>query len=186
MAKLIYVTTASLDGYVTDKEGRFDWAFPDEEVHSFVNDILRPVGTYLFGRRMYETMAVWDLLSTQPDQPPFVLDFANIWAVTDKIVFSKTLEKVSSPRARIERRFDPDAVRRLKAESGHDMTVGGPGLAGQAIKAGLVDEYHVITVPILVGGGLRSFSEGVLVGLDLVGERRFGNGMVYLHYRGKK
>ncbi len=185
MANLFYVTTVSLDGYAADKDGRLDWAAPDEEVHSFVNDLLRPIGTHLFGRRMYETMAVWDVLSTQPDQPPFVRDFATIWAVTDKIVFSKTLKSVASPGARIERIFDPDAVRRLKAESGHDMTIGGADLAGQAIKAGLVDEYHMIVAPCLLGGGKRAFSEGVFAGLDLAGERRFDNGTVYLHYRTK-
>ena len=153
MAKLIYSAISSLDGYVADEDGNFDWAAPDEDVHRFVNDLERPVGTYLYGRRMYEVMVYWETAHTLADQPPFIQDFAELWQAADKIVYSKTLEKVSSARTRIERRFDPEAVRQLKARTGRDLTVGGPDLAAQAIKAGLVDEYHLFVAPIVVGGG---------------------------------
>jgi dihydrofolate reductase len=183
MAKLIYSAITSLDGYVADEDGNFDWAAPDEEVHSFVNDLERPVGTYLYGRRMYEVMVFWERTHTLPDQPPFVQDFAQIWQAADKIVYSTTLEKVSSARTRIERAFDPDAVRQMKASARRDITVGGPDLAGQAINAGLVDECHLFVAPVVVGGGKQSFPNDVRLELDLVDERRFGNGVVYLRYR---
>jgi dihydrofolate reductase len=185
MAKLIYSAIASLDGYVADEHGRFDWAAPDEEVHTFVNDLERPVGTYLYGRRMYEVMVGWETALTRANQPPFRQDFAKIWQAADKIVYSKTLGKVSSARTRIERDFDPEAVRQMKAKAGRDLTVGGPDLAGQAIKAGLVDEYHLIITPIMVGGGKRSLPNNVRLRLELLDERRFGNGMVHLHYRAR-
>ena len=153
MAKLIYSSITSLDGYVADEDGNFDWAAPHEEVHIFVNDLERPVGTYLHGRRMYEVMAYWETAHTLADQPPFMQDFAEIWQAADKIVYSKTLETVSSARTRIERDFNPEAVQRMKATAGHDMTVGGPELAAQAIEAGLVDEFHLFVAPIVVGGG---------------------------------
>jgi dihydrofolate reductase len=183
MAKLIYSAITSLDGYVADEDGNFDWAAPDEEVHAFVNDLERPVGTYLYGRRMYEVMVAWETAETLADQPPVVQDFAEIWQAADKIVYSKTLETVSSARTRVERDFDPEAVGQMKALAGRDITVGGPDLAAQAIKAGLVDEWHLFLSPIVVGGGKRSLPDDVRVKLELLDERRFGNGMVYLDYR---
>lgn len=183
MAMLIYSAITSLDGYVADEDGKFDWAAPDEEVHIFVNDLERPVGTYLYGRRMYEVMVAWETVHTLADQPPFVHDFAKIWQAAEKVVFSKTLETVSSARTRIERAFDPDAVRQMKATARRDITVGGPDLAAQAIRAGLVDELRRFVVPIVVGGGKQSLPNNVRVKLELLDERRFGNGMVYLRYR---
>ncbi len=185
MAKLIYSAITSLDGYVADEDGNFDWAAPDEDVHRFVNDLERPVGTYLYGRRMYEVMVYWETAHTLADQPPFIQDFAELWQAADKIVYSKTLEKVSSARTRIERRFDPEAVRQLKARTGRDLTVGGPDLAAQAIKAGLVDEFHLFLTPVVVGGGKQSLPDDVRLELELLDERRFGNGVVYLHYRNR-
>ena len=185
MAKLIYTAITSLDGYVADEDGNFDWAEPDEEVHSFVNDLERPVGTYLYGRRMYEVMVYWQTAHTLADQPAFIQDFAQIWQAADKIVYSTTLETVSSARTRIERDFDPEAVRQLKESAGRDITVGGPDLAAQAIKAGLVDEYHLFLAPIVVGGGKQSLPDNVRLTLELVDERRFGNGTVHLRYRSR-
>jgi dihydrofolate reductase len=185
MAKLIYSAITSLDGYVADENGNFDWAAPDEEVHRFVNDLERPIGTYLYGRRIYETMVYWETAHTLPDQPPFIQDFAGIWQAADKIVYSKTLDTPSSARTRIERDFDPDAVRRMKASAERDISVGGPDLAAQAIKAGLVDEYHLFLTPIIVGGGKQSLPDNVRLELELLDERRFGNGVVHLHYRAK-
>ena len=185
MAKLIYTAIASLDGYIEDAEGNFDWAAPDEEVHAFVNDLERPVGTHLYGRRLYETMVYWESLPDLAEQPPFVQDFAEIWQAADKIVYSRTLQAVSSARTRIEREFDPEAVRQLKAAADRDLTIGGAELAGQAIEAGLVDEYHLFLMPVLVGGGKQALPAGnVRVDLELIDERRFRNGTVYLHYRG--
>jgi dihydrofolate reductase len=185
MAKLIYSTITSLDGYVADEDGNFDWAAPDEEVHSFVNDLERPVGTYLYGRRMYDVMVFWETAYTLADQPPVVQDFADIWQAADKIVYSKTLEAVSSARTRIERDFDPEAVRQMKASAERDITVGGPGLAAQAIKAGLVDEFQLFLTPVVVGGGKQSLPSGIRLELELLGERRFANGVVHLHYRNR-
>jgi dihydrofolate reductase len=185
MANLIYSAITSLDGYVADEDGNFDWAAPDEEVHSFVNELERQVGTYLYGRRIYETMVYWETAHTLPDQPPVVEDFAQIWQAADKIVYSRTLETVSSARTRIERDFDPEAVGQLKASAGRDISVGGPDLAAQAIKAGLVDEYHLFLTPIVVGGGKPSLPDQVRVKLELLDERRFGSGVVHLHYRTK-
>jgi dihydrofolate reductase len=182
VARLIYAAITSLDGYIEDAEGKFDWAAPDEEVHTFVNDLERPVGTYLYGRRMYETMAYWENPPDLAEQPPFVQDFAQIWQAADKIVYSKTLPTPSSAKTRIEREFDSEAVRRLKATATRDLTVGGPELAAQAIEAGLVDEYHLFLVPVVVGGGKRSLPADVRTNLELLDERRFGNGTVYLHY----
>jgi dihydrofolate reductase len=183
MARLIYSAITSLDGYVADEEGNFDWAAPDEEVHTFVNDLERPVGTYLYGRRMYEVMVFWETAHTLAGQPPFVRDFAEIWRAADKIVYSRTLETVSSARTRIERDFDPEAVRQMKRTAGSDITVGGPDLAAQAIKAGLVDELQLIVAPVVVGGGKQSLPDDVLWRLELLDVRRFGSGMVHLHYR---
>jgi dihydrofolate reductase len=182
MAKLIYSAITSLDGYVADEQGKFDWSAPDEEVHSFVNDLARPIGTYLYGRRMYEVLRYWETAHTIPNQPPVLLDFAEIWQAADKIVYSKTLETVSSGRTRIERDFDPEAVRQLKASAAQDLTVGGPDLAAQAIAAGLVDEYQLFVTPVVVGGGKQSLPDDVRVKLELRDERRFGNGVVHLRY----
>jgi dihydrofolate reductase len=183
VANLIYSAITSLDGYVADEDGNFDWAAPDEEVHTFVNDLERPVGTYLYGRRMYEVMVAWETAHTLADQRPVMQDFAEIWQAADKIVYSKTLETVSSVRTRIERAFDPEAVRQMKASAGRDITVGGPNLAAQAIKAGLVDECHLFIAPIAVGGGKQALPNSVRVKLELLDERRFGSGVVHLHYR---
>jgi dihydrofolate reductase len=183
VAKLIYATIASLDGYVADEDGKFDWAMPDEEVHAFVNDLERPIGTHLYGRRLYDVMAGWETMHTLPDQTPLALDFAAIWQAAEKVVYSRTLETVSTARTRIERDFDPEAVRQMKAEADRDITIGGATLAGEAIKAGLVDELHVIASPIVVGGGTRSLPDGVRWELELLDERRFANGVVHLHYR---
>lgn len=182
MGKLIYSAITSLDGYVEDEGGTFDWAAPDEEVHAFVNDLERPIGTYLYGRRMYETLMVWETMGTG-DEPPVIRDYAQIWQAAEKIVYSRTLETVSSARTRVERDFDPDAVRRLKKASRSDISIGGPELAGQAIKAGLVDECHLFLAPIVVGGGKRVLPNDARIPLELVGERRFRNGAVHLHYR---
>jgi dihydrofolate reductase len=183
MAKLIYSTITSLDGYIEDADGNFDWAAPDEEVHSFVNDLERPVGTYLYGRRMYETMVYWEDAQALASQPPFIRDFGEIWRAADKVVYSKTLETASSTKTRIERDFNPEAIRQLKASAAHDITVGGPHLAAQAIRAGLVDECHLFLAPIVVGGGKRSLPSDVRLQLELLDERRFGNGTVHLRYR---
>jgi dihydrofolate reductase len=185
MAKLIYSAIASADGYVEDATGSFDWAAPDEELHSFVNDLERPVRTYLYGRRMYETMLYWETAHTVPGQPPSVREFTGIWQAADKIVFSTTLESVSSARTRIERNFDPGLIRQLKPSTEHDMTVGGADLAGQAIKAGLVDELQLFLVPIVVGGGKRALPSGLRSDLELLDTRRFASGAVYLRYRPK-
>ena len=182
MAKLIYSAITSLDGYIADEDGNFDWAEPDEEVHTFVNDLERPVGTYLYGRRLYEVMLAWETMDLA-DQPPFIQDFADIWRAADKIVYSKTLETVASSRTRIERDFDPEAVRRMKATARRDLTVGGAELAAHAFKAGLVDECHLFLAPIGVGGGTQSLPDDVRLELELLDERRFGNGMVHLRYR---
>jgi dihydrofolate reductase len=182
MGKLIYSMITSVDGYVSDPEGNFGWGAPEEESHEFVNEISRSIGTYLYGRRMYETMVYWETAHTEPDQSSFIVEYARTWQATDKIVYSTTLERVSSERTRIERSFDPDAVRKLKAESDLDLTVDGPHLAAQAIRAGLVDEYQLIVGPAIVGGGNRFFPDGVRVDLELQDERRFNNGVVYLRY----
>jgi len=183
MAKLIYAAIASLDGYVEDEDGRFDWAAPDDEVHAFVNDLERPIGTYLYGRRMYETMVFWETVSTEADEPAVFWNYARIWRAAEKIVYSRALQTVSSARTRLEREFDPDAVRRLKQSSGADITVGGAELAGQAIRAGLVDECHLFLCPIVVGGGKRALPDNVRAQLQLLDERRFRNGVVHLRYR---
>jgi dihydrofolate reductase len=182
MAKLIYSAITSLDGYIADEDGNFDWAAPDEEVHTFVNDLERPVGTYLYGRRMYEVMVAWETMHTLADQSPVMLDFAEIWQAADKIVYSKTLETPSSARTRIEPDFDPEAVRQMKTQVGRDLTVGGPDLAAQAIKAGLIDEFQLFFVPIVIGGGNQALPDHVRLELELLDERRFGNGVVHLRY----
>jgi dihydrofolate reductase len=183
MAKLTYAAIASLDGYVEDEKGTFDWAAPDEEVHAFVNDLERPIGTYLYGRRMYETMRFWETVSMEADEPAVFSEYAEIWRAADKIVYSRTLDTPTSGRTRIERAFEPDTVRRLKASSGADIAVGGAHLAGQALGAGLVDECHLFLCPIVVGGGKRALPDNVRTRLELLSEHRFGNGVVHLHYR---
>jgi dihydrofolate reductase len=185
MARLIYSAITSLDGYVADEDGNFDWAAPDEEVHAFVNDLERRVGTYLYGRRIYEVMVAWEDMPALADQPPVIQDYAEIWRAADKIVYSKTLNRAASARTRIERAFDPEAVRQMKATTGRDISVGGPGLAAQALKAGLVDECHFFITPIVVGGGTHSLPDKARLELELLDERRFANGVVHLHYRTK-
>jgi dihydrofolate reductase len=184
MAKLIYAALASLDGFVEDERGGFEWAMPDEEVHAFVNDLERSIGTYLYGRRMYETMVFWETAGTGDGEEPAVFrDYAEVWRAADKVVYSRTLEAATSARTRIERQFDPDAVRRWKDASASDLSVGGAELAGHAIRAGVVDECHLFLCPVVVGGGKRALPDGVHVPLELVDERRFGSGVVHLHYR---
>jgi dihydrofolate reductase len=182
MARLIYFTPASLDGYIAD-DGDFGWSAPDEEVFAFISDVVRPIGTYLYGRKTFETMAIWETPDVIPGRTPAMLDFARIWQAADKIVYSKSLGTVSTQKTRLEREFDPRAVRDLKAQLPHDVSVGGPTLAALAIRTGLVDEYHLLVVPLVLGGGKRVLPGNVRVKLDLVDERRFANGMVSLRYR---
>ncbi|TMG64167.1 MAG: deaminase [Chloroflexi bacterium] len=178
----MYSAISSLDGYVTDKNGNFDWAAPDEEVHAFVNDLERPVGTYLYGRRMYDVMVAWETMQLD-DQPEVMRDFAEIWRAADKIVYSNSLETPSSARTRVERVFDPEAIRQLKSSAVSDISLGGPTLAAHAIKEGLVDEYHLLVVPVVVGGGVAAFPKDFHLKLELLDERRFRSGVVHLHYR---
>ena len=181
MAKLTYLMITSLDGYVADEHGKFDWGEPDEEVHSLVNELERPVGTYLLGRRMYEVLVFWETLELE-EKPRAIQEFAGLWKAADKIVYSRTLEDVSSARTRIEREFDPEAVRRLKAESDRDLSIGGPELAAHAFRAGLIDEYQVFLAPIVIGGGTQALPDDIRVKFDLVDQRPFGNGMVHLRF----
>jgi dihydrofolate reductase len=181
MAKLIYSAITSLDGYVADEEGTFDWSAPDEEVHAFVNDLERQVGTYLYGRRMYEVMVYWE--TARGDLTPVEQDYARIWQAADKIVYSRSLEAVSSARTRVETDFDPESVRRLTSSASRDISVAGPHLAGQAIKAGLVDECHLFLNPVVVGGGNPALPGKVRLDVELLDEHRFRNGVVHLHYR---
>ena len=183
MSKLIYSAIASLDGYIEDEDGSFRWAEPDEEVHAFVNDLERPVGTYIYGRRLYETMAGWEADSSLAEESPVMKDFAEIWQTAEKVVYSRTLEAVSTTRTRLEREFDPSAVAQLKEASRGDLMVGGAALAAEAFKAGLIDECRLLLAPVLVGGGKQALPNGVGLKLELLDERRFGNGMVYLRYR---
>jgi dihydrofolate reductase len=182
MARLIYSAITSLDGYIEDDEGKFDWAAPDEEVHAFINDLERPIGSYLYGRRMYETMVFWET-ATGANEPPVFRDYAEIWRAAEKIVYSRSLSKVSSARTRVERELDPAAIKDVKETSDADIAIGGPELAGQAITAGLVDECHLFVNPILVGGGKRALPDRVHARLELLDERRFGSGVLHLHYR---
>jgi dihydrofolate reductase len=177
VARLIYSTIASLDGYVADAEDNFDWAAPDEEVHAFVNELERPVGTYLYGRRMYETMAFWETQGSGPDEPQVMRDFAEIWRVAEKVVYSRTLGEVSSARTRLERDFDPQTVRQLVASASGDVTIGGPGLAAEALKAGLVDECQLFVAPVVVGGGKRALAAGVFARLELLEQAPLRRGL---------
>jgi dihydrofolate reductase len=183
MAKLLYVMNASLDGYIADEDGKFDWGAPGEEYYSFINDLLRPVGTHLYGRRLYEMMAVWETDPAAAAQSPATGEFAEIWQAADKVVYSRTLAAAATTRTRVERDFDPDAVRQLKAATERDVTVGGPTLGAQAITAGLVDEVQLFVWPVVVGGGKRFLPDRVRLQLDLLDERRFDSGVVYLRYR---
>ena len=183
MARLIYSAIASLDGYIEDATGQFGWAAPDDEVHAFVNDLERPIGTHLYGRRMYETMVYWEDPPEPAEQWEPARDYAQIWQAADKVVYSKTLSSPSSARTRIEREFEVEAVRQLKETASRDVSVGGPELAAQAIAADLVDEFQLFLVPVVVGGGKRALPVEVRLNLQLLDERRFRNGTVYLRYR---
>jgi dihydrofolate reductase len=183
MAKLIYSAIESLDGYVADEEGKWDWSKPDDEVHSFINDLERDVGTHLYGRRLYDVLAYWESPPGIADQPLYIQDFAEIWQAAEKVVYSRTLESVSTARTRIERDFDPEAVRQMKENADRDILIGGAELASQAFEAGLVDELQLFVAPAVVGGGKRSLPENVRLSLELVDERRFRNGTVFLRYR---
>ncbi|BCW20028.1 deaminase [Arthrobacter sp. NtRootA9] len=186
MARLIYSGLISLDGYLADSDGNFDWSAPDEEVHAFVNDLERDAGTYLYGRRMYEVMSVWETFGSPPtDEPQVIQDYARIWRAADKIVYSTTLDRATTPRTRVERQFDPESVQQLKDTSEATIGVGGATLAAHALTAGLVDECQVFVSPVVVGGGLRFFPDGLTLGLELLEEKRFGNGVVYLRYRAR-
>ena len=180
MARLIYSTLSSLDHYVADSDGKWEFAVPDAEVHAFVNDLERPIGTYLYGRRVYEVMAVWETLE---DPAPEMKDYAAIWRAAEKVVYSRTLRKVSTTRTTLERRFEPEAVRALKASSERDLGIGGPTLAAEAIRAGLVDEWQFLLSPALVGGGKPSLPDGIRIDLELTDSRTFSNGAVFLRYR---
>ena len=185
MAKLIYAAICSLDGYVADAEDNFDWSAPDEEVHTYINDLERAIGTYLYGRGMYEVMRYWETAPTGDGEPSAEQAYAKIWQAADKIVYSRSLERASSSRTRIEREFDPEAIRHLKDAATRDLSVSGPTLAAQALKFGLVDECHLFLCPIVVGGGKQALPDNVRARLELLDERRFGNGVVHLHYRFK-
>ncbi len=182
MARLIYESTCSLDGFTADAHGSIDYSEPDVEVSDFVNDLLRPIHTYLFGRRMYEAMKVWDSAEDIAEMPDYLQEYISIWQTADKIVYSRTLDEPSGPRTRVERRFDAPAITELKAASPHDLLVGGATLASHALRAGLVDEIRVFVAPVLLGGGLRMFPADVQHGLELIDERRFHSGIVYLNY----
>ncbi|MGC9469792.1 MAG: dihydrofolate reductase family protein [Anaerolineae bacterium] len=186
MGKLIYSALSSLDGYIEDEGGQFDWAVPSDEVHAFINDLTRPVGTHLYGRRMYEVMRVWETEPSLAEQSPVMADFARLWQAADKVVFSRTLQAVSTSRTRLEREFEPDAIRQMKAREEQDLVIGGPTLATIAFRAGLVDECQLFLAPISVGGGKRSLPIGLHLHLDLVEQRQFRNGMVYVRYLIKK
>jgi dihydrofolate reductase len=183
MARLLYMAITSLDGYVADEAGSYDWAMPDDEVFGFVNDFERPVGTYLYGRRLYQEMTGWATMRAGPGLSPLMLDFARIWQAADKVVYSRSLEDVSTARTRLERDFDPGAVREMKAGAERDITVGGAELAAEAIRASLVDEIHLVISPVMVGGGKKALPGAVRLRLELLDEHRFGNGVVHLRYR---
>lgn len=180
MGRLSYVSITSLDGYVADETGSFDWSVPDEEVHTFVNDLTRPMGTYLYGRRLYEVMRAWETMPT--GESSYLHDFAQLWRAADKVVFSSTLTTVSSAKTEIVRRFDPTEVRQRKEAASSDLMVGGAELAAHALRAGLVDEVHQLLSPVVVGGGQRFLPDGIRLALELLDERRFANGVVYLRY----
>ena len=183
MAKLIYITNVSLDGFIEDEHGRFDWTDPDDEQFAFITDLVRPIGTWLYGRRLYESMAVWETDATLAAQSELYADFAHVWQAGDKVVYSSTLDAVSTARTRLERRFDPDSIRTMKAAASADLTVGGANLAAHAFRAGLVDECHLFIGPAIVGRGKPSLPSDLHAELELLDERRFGNGVVYVRHR---
>jgi len=183
MAELTYVTNVSLDGYIEDAQGRLDWTDPSDEVFAFITDLVRPVGTWLYGRRLYETMAVWETEPALAAESDLMADFANVWQTGDKVVYSTTLSDVTTANTRLVRRFDPDAVRAMKQSADLDLTVGGSALAASAFHAGLVDACHLFVFPVVLGDGKPALSRDARIRLDLVEERRFANGAVYLHYR---
>ena len=183
MARLSYLAVASLDGYIADEQGRWDWSVPDPAVHRFINDRMRAVGTHLYGRRMYDVMVAWE---TMDDPDPLMQDFAQIWRAADKIVYSTTMTQVGSARTRLERSFQAAEVHRLKESAARDLTIGGPHLAARAFEAGLVDDIHLFLSPVMVGGGTRAFPDGVQLPLELVDERRFANGVVHLHHQWRR
>jgi dihydrofolate reductase len=183
-ARLIYSAICSLDGYIADEQGNFEWAAPDDEVHGHVNELMRSIGTHLYGRRLYETMMYWERFEAVPHEQDVSTEFAELWRDADKVVYSRTLEEVSTPRTTLERSFDPAAVRRRKRRADRDLLIGGATLAGDALRsAGLVDELHLYLHPVIVGGGTRALPDGVLTRLELLDERRFASGVVYLHHR---
>lgn len=186
MAQLIYSAISSLDGYTEDRDGKFDWAAPDEEVHRFINNLERTAGTYLYGRRMYETMMVWETNPNLAADSPVTRDFAEIWQAANKIVYSKTLNTVSTRKTQLERTLDPEAIRQLKEAVEHDILIGGPELAAQAFRSGLIDECHLFLTPIIGGGGKQSLPDNIRLELELLEERRFGNGTVFLRYRARQ
>lgn len=182
MARLIFSAIVSLDGYVNDAEGRFNWAMPSDEVHAAVNDLTRPIGTFLLGRRMYDVMSAWDSIGDGPDHPDEIRDFAGIWRAADKVVYSRELPAPTNSRTRIEREFTPEAIEVLKGTAERDLAVAGPGLAAHAFRTGLVDEVQLVIVPMLIGGGTRALPEGVRGALTLLDERRFADGAMLLRY----
>jgi dihydrofolate reductase len=182
-ARLIYSAITSLDGYVADADGNFAWSAPDEEVHAFVNDLERPIGTYLYGRRMYDVMQFWQTVPTDDSHPAVFRDFAQLWQAADKVVYSATLDTPVTPRTRVERSFEPEAIKQMKQAADRDISVGGAHLAAQALRTGLVDELQLFLSPVVIGAGTHSLPAGVRIGLDLQDERRFGNGVVHLRYR---
>jgi dihydrofolate reductase len=186
VARLIYSAITSLDGYVADKDGTFDWAAPDDDLHGFVNDLERPIGTYLYGRRMYEVMKFWETAHTLADATPVIRDYAQIWQAADKVVYSVSIKSVTTSRTRLEREFHPETVREFVASAERDISVGGPHLAAEAIRAGLVDEYHLFLHPVVVGGGNQALPDDVRLTLELLDERSFESGVVHLHYRTRK
>ena len=181
MSNLVFAAITSLDGYVNDASGGFEWAAPDAEVHAFVNDLERSVGTCLYGRRMYEVMVAWESMDVSRE-PPVMRDFQQVWRASDKVVYSTTLGEVTSTRTRLERHWDPDAVRRMKQDASKPLSVGGPGLAAQAFRDGLIDEVHLFLNPVIIGGGTRALPDGVRLDLVLLDEHRFDSGVVHLHY----
>jgi len=184
MAQLIYIANLSLDGYTEDMEGKFDWTdHPDEEGFRFITNLVRATGTHLYGRRMYETMMVWETDPNLAAESPLNRDFAEIWQTADKIVYSRTLEAVSTRKTQIVRNFNPEAIRQLKEAVEHDILIGGPEFAAHAFRSGLIDECHLFLVPIIVGGGKPTLPDNVRLELELLDERRFGNGAVFLRYR---
>jgi dihydrofolate reductase len=183
MAKLIYVSNVSLDGYIEDADGNFDWTAPSDEYFAFITDVVRPVGTYLYGRRLYQAMAVWETMPALASQSELMGDFANVWQSAEKVVYTTTLDAVPTAKTSLVREFDPDAVRTLKATATSDLIVGGAELAAHAFKAGLVDECHLFVLPVIVGGGKPSLPTDIRVELELLDERRFASGAVYLRYR---